>query len=321
MGRRGGRRDRDRAPAFTAHGVLLIDKPKGVTSFDVIRDLRRSTGVRKMGHTGTLDPMATGLLVICLGEATKLVPYLTAEDKSYDAEITLGAATNTYDAEGEVTTRCSREELKRLTQDQISEILLTFLGEQKQRPPSFSAIKVEGKRLYQLARAGEEVEAPIRDVTFHSLTLHSFIPIDTENHLPRISISVSCSKGTYIRSLAHDLGERLGLSAHLSGLRRTHAGDHKLEDAYQLSDVQQASLPDQLTSLVNALPSAPLLHVTSEELNAIKQGKAIPLPVNIPTSSIYRAITPDGLLIALLRPHEGLLYVQRGIHDEGPRSL
>lgn len=319
-----------------AHGLLLIDKPKGITSFDVIRELRRSTGVKKMGHTGTLDPMATGLLVICLGEATKLVPYLTADDKGYEAEVTFGVTTNTFDAEGDVVHVSPRDELMTLTEEQARTTLSSFLGAQQQRPPAFSAIKVDGERLYERARRGEEVEVPLRDVTFHTLELLSFsagreseteVTLDApEEHsrdprygvdgmrsCPRARVDVLCSKGTYIRSLAADWGERLGFGAHLSGLRRTRAGHFSLSKAHQLDEVSSERLQELLIPLSEALPQAPIIRLNADEVTAIRHGKLIEWePHLVPHSSVYRGLSPEGILVALLEPIEGQLKVLRG---------
>ena len=310
--------DRVRRPELKVDGLLLVDKPSGLSSFDVIRHLRRQTGVRKMGHTGTLDPMATGLLVICLGEATKLVPYLTADDKTYEAEITFGTSTNTYDAEGEVIGRTPPEYLSSIDEDMVSQQLSQFMGEQDQRPPSFSAIKVNGKRLYQLARRGEDVQAPMRRVHFYTLNILGFEPyVEEANEYPRVRITVACSKGTYIRSLAHDLGEALGCCAHLSALRRTQAGAHTLHAAHELNQIDAEHLSEQLLPIVGALPNAPIVKLSSKQVISVRQGKAIPPPPSISPSNIYRAISPEGELVALLKEDHGSLRVQRGINATG----
>ncbi len=306
-------------PSKIAHGLLLIDKPKGHSSFDVIRDLRRLTGVKKMGHTGTLDPMATGLLVICLGEGTKLVPYLTADDKSYEAEITFGMSTDSYDAEGEMVAQDPWIKLDTLTQEQVQDTLARFLGTHEQRPPAFSAIKVNGERLYAKARRGEEVEVPTRTVTFYELELLSFTPGQAEQGLlPKASVRVKCSKGTYIRSLAFDLGQNMGLNTHLSALKRTQAGAFVLEHSQSLENISGENLDQLLTPLVEALPQATHLALSQEAVLAVRQGKLITAPSDLPPSelSLCRATDPQGRLVALLTFEKGKLKVLRGFNPE-----
>ena len=302
-----------------AHGLVLVDKPKGYSSFDVIRDLRRSTQVKKMGHTGTLDPMATGLLVVCLGEGTKLVPYLTADDKSYEAEVTFGVATDSYDAEGEVVHRNQREELEHLTEDMLQDSLLSFLGTQEQTPPAFSAIKVNGERLYEKARRGETVTVPPRIVTFYELKLISFSRGDGSlQELPKARIHIKCSKGTYIRSLAVDLGAKLKVHAHLTMLRRTAAGGFNIEQAAQLSDIQADTLNTYLCPLSQALPQATKLAVDQASVVALRQGKSIPAPSDIPASELGLccALSPQGNLVALLTYERGTLRILRGFNHQ-----
>ena len=308
---------KSKIPPKIAHGLLLIDKPKGHSSFDVIRDLRRITGVKKMGHTGTLDPMATGLLVICLGEGTKLVPYLTADDKSYEAEITFGLSTDSYDAEGKIVARDTWTSLKSLTKDKIQEVMLSFLGTQAQKPPAFSAIKVNGERLYEKARRGEEVEVPTRTVTFHEIDMLSYNGgNETDDLLPKLRIKVKCSKGTYIRSLAFDLGQKLGVNTHLSALRRTQAGAFTLSAAHNLKQINGDFLHDLLTPLAEALPQATHLSLNDEAVLAVKQGKMIPAPEGLTNAelSLCRATDLQGRLIALLTFEKNKLKVLRGFN-------
>lgn len=222
--------DRQRALS----GVLLMDKPAGLSSHDVALRLRRLFGVRRIGHTGTLDPLATGLLVFCIGSATKLVRFLTEADKSYEAVIHLGVKSKTYDAEG-VDPDLAPADISYITEKDIRQELLNFEGAIEQKPPIYSAIRVDGRRLYKAARAGEQVTLPSRAVTVHSLSL-------TEYSAPLAKVSVDCGKGFYVRSLAHDLGENLGCGAHLSGLRRTRVGRFDLDEAHTLEEL--ASLVD-----------------------------------------------------------------------------
>lgn len=211
------------------NAVWLVDKPAGFTSFDVIRKLRRITGVKKMGHAGTLDPLATGLLIICTGKKTKEIDQYQAQTKEYEAEIRFGGTTPSYDAEfpPENVKDCSH-----LTQQMIAEAIPAFTGEIDQMPPVFSALKVEGQAAYKAARKGKTVELKSRRVTVHTFDLLSFTPPDLA------AARIVCSKGTYIRSLAHDLGQRLGTGAYLQSLRRTAIGEFRVENAMKIADFE-----------------------------------------------------------------------------------
>lgn len=211
-------------------GVLLVDKPAGWTSHDVVARVRRLTGQRRIGHTGTLDPAATGLLVLCLGSATRLVEYLTAHDKRYTGEICLGTTTDTLDAEGNVT---AVRPVAAVDEALLSAIAMRFTGRQLQVPPAYSAIKVDGQRSYARARAGDSFELPAREVEVTSLALAL---------LSRgiLGFDVSCGSGTYIRSLARDIGEALGCGAHLASLRRHRVGVFAVEDAAMLDEIAAA---------------------------------------------------------------------------------
>ncbi|MBM4291948.1 MAG: tRNA pseudouridine(55) synthase TruB [Deltaproteobacteria bacterium] len=325
---------RRRARPDHPHGVLLIDKQGGQSSFDVLRDVKRALGVSRVGHSGTLDPMATGLLVVCLGEGTKLATYLTADDKRYVGEVSFGTSTNTYDAEGEVVAEDPPARLAALTREGVARALAGFVGRITQRPPAFSAIKVDGRPLYERARRGEEVEAPAREVVFYALELLSF---DEERR--RAVVSAWCSKGTYIRSLAHDLGAALGLHAHLSALRRVASGGLRVEDACPASALSSSTLASRLIPLERALPSWPRAWVDAAGAAALAQGqRARPLRVEEGASAgagegegegagegplvcalIARDEDPDprdgeGRLLALARlGADGALQVVRGV--------
>jgi tRNA pseudouridine55 synthase len=205
-----------------------VYKPKGPTSHDVVARLRRASGVRRIGHGGTLDPLAEGVLVIATGQATRLIEYVVDTTKAYGADVTFGVETDTYDAAGKVVAERSPDGL---TRAQVLAALAEFRGEIEQRPPSFSAISVGGERLYALARRGETVVAPARRVNVMRLDLESWEP-------PVARLAVVCSKGTYIRSLAHDLGRALGCGAHLSGLVRRQVGRFLAEDATPLEELE-----------------------------------------------------------------------------------
>ena len=231
------------------NGVVVVDKPLGPTSFAIVRQARQATGARKVGHGGTLDPMATGVLPICFGEATKLAQFLLDADKEYEAVISFGVETDTYDAAGAVTARRPSEHLGL---EDVRLALRGFLGAQPQVPPMYSALKKDGRPLYEYARAGESVERVPRVVQLHALELRGFwggmapvggsagADVEASSALGAVSLSdgaasarifIRCSKGTYVRSLAHDLGRVLGTGAHLAALRRTRSGPFTLEGA------------------------------------------------------------------------------------------
>lgn len=216
--------------------TLLVDKPKGWTSFDVVNKIRfalkHALGVKKIkvGHAGTLDPMATGLLIICTGKRTKTINELQGLDKTYEGTIFLGATTPSYDAETEVD---QTFEIDHIDEDAIRQAADSFLGESQQKPPMYSAISKDGVRLYKLARAGKTVDVPLRTVHISRFEINGV-------EMPEVNFTVSCSKGTYIRSLAVDVGSKLQSGAYLSGLRRTRIGPYSLEKAYDLDDLIKA---------------------------------------------------------------------------------
>jgi tRNA pseudouridine55 synthase len=215
-------------PVSWESAVLLVDKPKGMTSFDVIRVLRRATGIRRMGHAGTLDPMATGLLIILVGRSTKRMRDFMEMPKSYAGVIRLGEETPSFDAETEVI---RRRDPAGVTTADLESARLRFLGPITQRTPSYSAVKVGGERLYRKARRGERVTTPDRHVTIDRFDLVAWSP-------PEVTIEVDCSKGTYIRSLAHEFGEALGVGGHLVALRRTGIGPFAVERAWPLGELE-----------------------------------------------------------------------------------
>lgn len=248
-------------PNGQCYGFLNINKPKGMTSHDVVANVRRLTGIRQIGHTGTLDPFAEGVLPICIGKATRLIEYLE-DNKAYLATVQFGSNTDTYDIDGTVTQTFD----KKVTRAQIEDALKDFRGEIEQLPPIYSAIKVNGKKLYEYARKGEEVEIQPRHVTIEKLELKTFDEI-----LQTAQLEVKCSKGTYIRSLAFDLGAKLGCGAHLRALVRTQAGRFTLDCAITL---QKLVFDDVRSHLINPLEVLPLkqLEVTESEFAKIKNG-------------------------------------------------
>jgi tRNA pseudouridine55 synthase len=212
-------------------GLLLIDKPAGITSFDIIRALRRQTGVRKIGHAGTLDPLATGLMLMLFGEACKKASQLSGLDKAYEAEITLGFNSTTGDAEGELNKISDREP----SLDEVQLNLSKFMGEIEQIPSQYSAIKIKGKAAYKYARKGQAVEIPSRKVTIHDLSLQSF-------EYPKLKVEARVSSGTYIRTLAEDVGRALETGAYLSALRRVKVGEYEIAESHKLSGVTKENL-------------------------------------------------------------------------------
>lgn len=203
--------------------ILFIDKPSGMTSFDVIRELRKKLGIRKMGHAGTLDPLATGLLIIALGSATKRINEFMNLPKEYEVLIEFGKVSNTYDADGEITEGTPCE----VSRADFEKVLKEFLGSIQQMPPAYSAKKIKGERAYDLARKGMEVILEARPVVIHELEIVDW-------NLPLVRLRVACSKGTYIRSLAHDLGQKLGCGGYVKELRRTKIGEYSVEKAQKL---------------------------------------------------------------------------------------
>ena len=208
------------------NGIIIVDKLRGKTSHDIVYAIRRLTGIKKVGHTGTLDPMATGVLPICIGSATKVADMLTLSDKGYTAEFVLGKTTDTLDAEGEILTEAEVN----VTEDEIRAAVMSFVGDIEQIPPMYSAIKQNGKKLYELARQGIEVERKPRKVTINSIDI---LEINGES----VTIAVSCSKGTYIRTLCADIGEKLGTGAYMTKLRRTKTGIFNISQSHTLEEL------------------------------------------------------------------------------------
>jgi|AntRauTorcE11897_2_1112592.scaffolds.fasta_scaffold08681_2 tRNA pseudouridine55 synthase len=221
-------------------GILNVLKPPGMTSFDVVGYIKKVLQIRKCGHTGTLDPSAAGVLPVCLHQATKAIPYLPEGKKEYIAKIKLGELTDTLDADGEVLE--TNNNWTQLSKKEIDKVIMSFIGETKQKPPIYSAVKVNGKRLYHYARNDENIEIENRDVTIYNIDIISI-------ELPIIKIKVRCSKGTYIRSLARDIGEKLNTVSHLSNLIRTASGPFNLEDSILLDQINNDNLDNLLISI------------------------------------------------------------------------
>jgi len=251
-------------------GFLNILKPPGMTSHDVVQVVRRTLRLKAVGHTGTLDPAAAGVMVVAVGPATRLAEFIEATDKAYRAEITLGVTTDTLDAEGAVT---GRQSAAGVTEAAVREALAGLTGEIEMRPPAHSAISVGGRRLYERARAGEQVQAPLRRVTVHEVWLLEFTPGEAATAL----LDVVCSKGTYVRSLAGMVGERLGCGAFLSMLLRTRVGSHDLAQAVTLEELAEDPLA-HVIPVAEALPDMPQVRVDAAMAELLRQGRTVPMP-------------------------------------------
>jgi tRNA pseudouridine55 synthase len=271
-------------------GILLVDKPPGVTSHDVVARVRRIAGTRKVGHAGTLDPMATGLLVLGLGSATRLLTYLVGLDKEYFATIRLGQATTTDDAEGEPIG--SPADTTRVSLAAIEAVIAGLTGQISQRPSSVSAIKVDGKRAYSLVREGETVELAERPVTVRTFEV---LRSQREPWL-ELDVRIECSTGTYVRALARDLGEALGVGGHLSALRRTKIGPFDVKDASALDDSLLNGLLESASVAGELFPTA---NLTAQEAVDLAMGKAITVAVPDSEGRPIAAIAPDGRLVGL----------------------
>jgi tRNA pseudouridine55 synthase len=274
----------------TDAGLVVVDKPAGVTSHDVVGRCRRIFGTRKVGHAGTLDPMATGVLVVGIERATKILGLLTTTDKSYAATIRLGQTTSTEDAEGEVLQSVSARDV---TEEQISRAVGALRGEIAQVPSSVSAVKVGGKRAYKLVREGQTVELAPRNVRIDRFDV---LAIRRHGDLVDVDVEVDCSSGTYIRALARDVGAALAVGGHLTALRRTRVGRFGLDQARTLDDL--AETPQLSYSLDEAcLQSFPRRDLTDDEAEDTRHGRPLK-PAGI--EGVYAATAPDGQVIALL---------------------
>ncbi len=285
---------------MTIDGILNLDKPRGKTSFDVVALVRRLSGERRVGHAGTLDPDATGVLPVLLGQGTRLIEFLAEGTKVYKAEIELGIATDTYDASGKVTQRC---DVSSLTREQVEIALSSFRGFIDQIPPMYSAIKQKGIPLYRWARAGVELPRKARRVELSRLEI-----VDWQ--FPLFTVEVECSKGTYIRSLAHDLGQKLGCGAHLRNLVRLKSGPFHISDAVNISKLEEAFGQGHWAELLRPIDVAvshlPAIIVDDDNEKAVINGRLLALTQRTEVSAkICRAYAGDGRFIAILRYDEG----------------
>ncbi len=287
-------------------GLLVIDKPAGPTSHDVVQRVRRLLGTRRVGHGGTLDPDATGVLLVAAGQATRFFPYLAAESKVYEGRIRLGFSTDTYDASGNPT---SAERTDGPSPEALTRAMSAFVGDILQTPPRFSAKKLAGRPVYKMARAGEAFSLAPSPVTVFRFDLRDF-------RAPYVDFEAVCSSGTYIRSLAHDLGAKLGCGAHLASLRRTSVGPYGLADAVALADLEEAAERGEagrhIVPLERLLPGVPAITVLPEAEIRVRNGSPLEaahlaapppeLPPGPGTASLVRLFSGSGRLLALARP-------------------
>jgi tRNA pseudouridine55 synthase len=282
--------------ADAPHGVLVVDKPAGPTSHDVVDRVRQVLGTRRVGHTGTLDPFATGVLPVCVGKATRLAQFLRDGDKVYRAGVRLGVATTTDDLHGDPL---GPPRLVGASREQLEEACAAFTGTIEQLPPAFSAKRVDGRRMYDLARRGIEVERRTARVTLHSIAVLSMAGDDAE-------LEVRCSPGTYVRALARDIGERLGCGAHLVSLRRLRSGGFGVEDAVGWDDLRTLGRA-RVLPLSRLLPELPAVQVSAEGLRALRHGRDLARALVVsgfpdaPTPRL-RVLDDSGTLVALAVP-------------------
>lgn len=289
--------DQDNLKDFIT-GALVIDKPVGMTSHDVVKIVRNGTGIRRVGHTGTLDPRASGVLVVLVGPAVRLSEFLSASDKRYQASLRFGVATDTYDTEGKQVGET--KSVDHIKEEDFQQLLKEYEGKIEQVPPAYSAVKVNGEKAYNLARKGEEVELKARMIDVYTLELLEWDP-------PEAVIDVYASSGTYVRSLANDLGNDLGVGAHLSGLRRTKNGQFTLRDAVRLQDLKESfEVGDWYKQLIPAAETLADWHtlvLSPEDSENIKFGKRIPAEPG--SEGWARGLSEQGDLIALLEVVKG----------------
>ncbi len=279
------------------NGVLNLNKPAGYTSFDCVAILRRLTGERKIGHTGTLDPQATGVLPVCIGKATRLLEFMDSAPKTYVCGCTLGLETDTQDIWGSVKSD-RRAEIASLTRENVEKVLDTFRGEIEQKPPVFSAIKVNGKRLYEYAREGRDVEVPVRSVTIHGIRM-----LDWQGPQQPFTFEVVCSRGTYVRAICHDMGQTLGCGACMSSLVRTNTCGYSLEQAISLEDLRSMNA-EQIEALLDPPESAvshlPRLELDEEHSKLFTNGNPI-WSDGLTLSDEVQAVFHNSKLIGIVR--------------------
>lgn len=286
-----------RPSAPVTPGLVVVDKPAGITSHDVVARVRRLAGTRKVGHAGTLDPMATGVLVLGVDRATRLLGHLMLTEKAYAATVRLGVSTGTDDAEGEVS---ATPGAAGVDEQQVRDALTGFVGDIEQVPTAVSAIKVDGKRAYQRVRDGEQVELAARPVTIHELVVHDVRRSTVEGlEVLDADITMRCSSGTYVRAVARDAGALLGTGGHLTALRRTAVGPYDLAVARTLDDLAEefAVLP----LAVAARAAFPAADLDAQQARDVRVGR----PLDLPLDTLTGVFDPDGEFLALYEPREG----------------
>ncbi len=304
--------------AMPPSGILNVDKPYGMTSMDVVRRVKRALRVKKgVGHGGTLDPIATGVIPVCIGQATRVMEYVLGGSKEYTCQIYMGASTDTYDAMGEIV---SERDSSHVTFEGIKSVLREFRGEIEQVPPVYSALKRQGRRLYDLARQGVEVELEPRPVVVHEVSLAEWDP-------PIATVDIVCGKGFYVRSLAHDVGDALGCGGHLKTLVRRRTGPFHLDDSVSLEEAVQGIESGQVSDLLappdSVLESMPAIIVGQQHLTAVRNGRPLPSGMGAAADSDTdhaRAYAPDGAFVAIMRFDSDLMQwrpskVFNNLHD------
>lgn len=292
-------------------GILVVHKPEGVSSAAVVARLKRILGARKIGHTGTLDPFATGVLLIAVRKATRISRFFLDGSKAYRARVTLGVETDTYDCTGEVVSRAEGRTLQGISPEDIRQVVSGFLGPQDQVAPAYSALKHKGQPLYKLARQGQSIQKPPRRIEIYSISASA--PDIDGNGLPVFTLEVHSSGGTYIRSLAHDIGSALGCGAHLSGLCRTRSSQFTISEATRLADLESMARPDierRMVSMARALDHLPSVTVGDEMIARIRYGQRLTIsdagPVSQGTGdkdlSFVRFLDRSGRLLAVAAP-------------------
>lgn len=288
-------------------GVLVVDKPGGMTSHDVVNRVRRVAGTRRVGHAGTLDPLATGVLLVCVGRATRLVEYLVGQPKTYVTTVRLGQATNTYDGDGEVVVE---RPFTHITPSLITQSLDSFRGTIQQKPPMYSAIKKDGQPLYKLARQGKEVDVPAREVTIDDLRLLAV-------NLPEVELTMTCSSGTYVRSLAHDLGEVLGCGGHVVRLRRTAVGDFTVAQAVELDSLTRDNVGDFLRPMATAVAHLPRLDLGEADVVDMENGRFVPRQSSQPQAELVQVFGEDGRFIGVAKANGQMWQPHKIFHAMG----
>lgn len=291
---------------MSPNGILFVDKAEGWTSHDVVARSRRALGTKKVGHAGTLDPMATGLLTLGAGPATRLLTYMVGLDKTYEATVRLGATTVTDDREGDVLSTAEASVLAGISADDIAAAVVPLTGAILQTPSAVSAIKVDGRRAYDLVRAGEDVQLKSRPVTVHEFSLGDPRPATllTGEAAIDIDVTVRCSSGTYIRALARDLGAALGVGGHLIALRRTEVGPFTVGDAISMEQLTSGEPPALRTPVDIASTLFPMVTLTEAQTIDLSQGKSLAFPDHADVA-VAGAVSPDGRLIGLVKIRRG----------------